>query len=344
MVQIEIPTEFEPHMVEKTRSGALVLFFTILLAHELGCSSHHAQFHYEWYLPTFFVWVGVLSFLYSGGLLVAQHVNMLDGELGLSLQQKGPHALLFLTYTAAVAASATSSDLHQVFDVNDGPVCRSRISNSRAEAGAHFCGDLVAACVFMYFRQHALTIALRSEWAGVRRGAYSVAVNDGPAGSRVQSIRDAAAAGGDGSARPVADGHRASAPGMLIRSEGSAASGGRTWMRVSSPGGRLRGHNGRHSAASEAAYGNLSAVKTRPRRLCISCRRRFRRRRAVAWTGVSRRRCRTKHRCASARPTPATASPTRHKATMPKTRATTSRPTFDYQKQHNPRPSRPGGT
>ena len=102
-------------------------------------------------VDVFFVWVGVLSFLYSGGLLVAQHLNMLDGELGLSLQQKGPYVLLFLTYTAAVAASATSSDLHQVFDVNDGPVCRSRISNSRAEAGAHFCGDLVAACVFMYF-------------------------------------------------------------------------------------------------------------------------------------------------------------------------------------------------
>ena len=109
MVQIEIPTEFEPHMVEKVRSGALVLFS--LLSFWLMSSantSHHAQFHYEWYPSlTFFVWVGVLSFLYSGGLLVAQHVNMLDGELGLSLQQKGPYVLLFLTYTAAVAACST---------------------------------------------------------------------------------------------------------------------------------------------------------------------------------------------------------------------------------------------
>ena len=50
MVQIEIPTEFEPHMVEKIRSGALVLFS--LLSFWLMSSantSHHAQFHYEWY-------------------------------------------------------------------------------------------------------------------------------------------------------------------------------------------------------------------------------------------------------------------------------------------------------
>ena len=46
MVQIEIPTEFEPHMVEKIRSGALVLFS--LLSFWLMSSantSHHAQFH-----------------------------------------------------------------------------------------------------------------------------------------------------------------------------------------------------------------------------------------------------------------------------------------------------------
>ena len=44
MVQIEIPTEFEPHMVEKIRSGALVLFS--LLSFWLMSSantSHHAQ-------------------------------------------------------------------------------------------------------------------------------------------------------------------------------------------------------------------------------------------------------------------------------------------------------------
>ena len=198
MVQIEIPTEFEPHMVEKIRSGALVLFS--LLSFWLMSSantSHHAQFHYEWYPSlTFFVWVGVLSFLYSGGLLVAQHLNMLDGELGLSLQQKGPYVLLFLTYTAAVAASATSSDLHQVFDVNDGPVCRSRISNSRAEAGAHFCGDLVAACVFMYFLSatYALTIALRSGMGGGFASEMTGGgVTDGFAGSTGYNDLDAAA-------------------------------------------------------------------------------------------------------------------------------------------------------
>ena len=199
MVQIEIPTEFEPHMVEKIRSGALVLFS--LLSFWLMSSantSHHAQFHYEWYPSlTFFVWVGVLSFLYSGGLLVAQHLNMLDGVLGLSLQQKGPYVLLFLTYTAAVAASATSSDLHQVFDVNDGPVCRSRISNSRAEAGAHFCGDLVAACVFMYFLSatYALTIVLRSGMGGgfAAEMTGGGGVTDGFAGSTGYNDLDAAA-------------------------------------------------------------------------------------------------------------------------------------------------------
>ena len=101
-----------------------------------------------------------------------------------------------LTYTAAVAASATSSDLHQVFDVNDGPVCRSRISNSRAEAGAHFCGDLVAACVFMYFLSatYALTIALRSGMGGGFAAEMTGGgVTDGFAGSTGYNDLDAAA-------------------------------------------------------------------------------------------------------------------------------------------------------
>ena len=197
MVQIEIPTELDAAMIEQLRSGALVLFS--LLSFWLMSSantSHHAQFHYEFYPSlTFFVWVGILSFLYSGVLLVAQHVNFLDGDLGLSLQQKGPYVMLFLTYTAAVAASATSSDLHATFDVNDGPVCRSRISTSRAESGTHFCDDVVAAVVFMYFlaATYALTLVLKAGHGFGGALASGGGVTDGFAGSTGYDNLDEAA-------------------------------------------------------------------------------------------------------------------------------------------------------
>ena len=66
----------------------------------------------------------------------------------------------------------------------------------RAEAGAHFCGDLVAACVFMYFLSatYALTIALRSGMGGGFAAEMTGGgVTDGFAGSTGYNDLDAAA-------------------------------------------------------------------------------------------------------------------------------------------------------
>ena len=82
--------------------------------------------------------------------MVGKATHALSDQLREPLETYGPFILLWLTYTAAIAASATSTDLHATFDENDGPVCKSRQSRARAVAGAFFCGHLVSATVFMY--------------------------------------------------------------------------------------------------------------------------------------------------------------------------------------------------
>ena len=153
MATIEIPAiRLDRDMFDTIRQGLLVvlslLSFWIMAAAE---TSHHTEFHYSFYPSlTFFVWVGVLSFVYSVGLMVGKATHALSDQLREPLETYGPFILLWLTYTAAIAASATSTDLHATFDENDGPVCKSRQSRARAVAGAFFCGHLVSATVFMY--------------------------------------------------------------------------------------------------------------------------------------------------------------------------------------------------
>mmetsp|Transcript_19729 Transcript_19729/g.60796 ORF Transcript_19729/g.60796 Transcript_19729/m.60796 type:complete len:212 (+) Transcript_19729:221-856(+) len=162
MVTVELPNmTLDYALFDTVRRGFLVfgslLCFWIMAS---ATTSKHPMFHYEYYPSlTFFVWVGVLSFLYAAGVETARHVGR--GDLSNELERRAPPVLLWLTYTAAIAASATSSDLHATFDVDDGPVCRPRASHSRAASGASFCSHVVGATVLMYFvvAAYALTIA-----------------------------------------------------------------------------------------------------------------------------------------------------------------------------------------
>mmetsp|Transcript_16350 Transcript_16350/g.48798 ORF Transcript_16350/g.48798 Transcript_16350/m.48798 type:complete len:211 (+) Transcript_16350:224-856(+) len=153
MTTIELPAvEINAHSLEHARRAALVvlslLSFWVMAA---ATTSHHGMYHYEYYPAlTFFVWVGVVSFLYNGGLAVARAVGGVSEDLLRPLEAYAPVVLLWLCYTAAVAASATSTVIHTTFDEADGPVCRARQSHARAEAGSYFCGHVVSAIVFMY--------------------------------------------------------------------------------------------------------------------------------------------------------------------------------------------------
>lgn len=109
-------------------------------------TSHHTEYHYSFYPSlTFFVIVGVLSFLYSLFLVGSRQVIDTRG-----IQPYASGLLAWLTYTAAVAASATSTDLHSTFDQKYGSTCRTRHSTAMAMAGSYFCGRVVASVVFMY--------------------------------------------------------------------------------------------------------------------------------------------------------------------------------------------------
>ena len=150
---IEIPSiRLDREAFGRIKEGAMVvlslLSFWIMAAAE---TSHHTEYHYKFYPSlTFFVWVGVLSFLYSLGLAAGKFTGVLNADVVRQMEVAVPPVMVWLTYTAAIAASATSTDLHTTFDENDGPVCRARQSHARALAGAYFCGHVVAAVVFMY--------------------------------------------------------------------------------------------------------------------------------------------------------------------------------------------------
>ena len=110
MATIELPAvEINAHSLEQARRVALVvlslLSFWVMAA---ATTSHHGMYHYEYYPAlTFFVWVGVVSFLYNGGLAVARAVGGVSEDLLRPLEAYAPVVLLWLCYTAAVAASAT---------------------------------------------------------------------------------------------------------------------------------------------------------------------------------------------------------------------------------------------
>ena len=75
MTTIELPAvRLDQHSLEQARRVALIvlslLSFWVMSA---ATTSHHGMYHYEFYPSlTFFVWVGVVSFLYNGGLAVAR--------------------------------------------------------------------------------------------------------------------------------------------------------------------------------------------------------------------------------------------------------------------------------
>lgn len=170
-VTIELPAVvMDREMLESVRSGATVLLsllsFWLMAA---ARTSHHTEFHYSFYPSlTFFEWVGVLSFLYSGGLAADRFLRVLAEDVRRPLETYGPFVMLWLSYTAAVAASATSTDLHATFDEADGSVCKARQSRARGVAGAYFCGHVVGAIVFMYglAAAYAATILLNASSGG----------------------------------------------------------------------------------------------------------------------------------------------------------------------------------
>ncbi|KAK7248548.1 hypothetical protein SO694_0016108 [Aureococcus anophagefferens] len=129
METIEIPSiRLDREAFERIREALMVvlslLSFWVMAAAE---TSHHYQYHYKFYPSlTFFVWVGVLSFVYTLGMAVGTRTGALGVELRRQLETAGPPVLAWLTYTAAIAASATSTDLHATFDESDGPVCKAR--------------------------------------------------------------------------------------------------------------------------------------------------------------------------------------------------------------------------
>lgn len=115
--------------------------------------SHHTEYHYSFYPSlTFFVVVGVCSFVYSLLLAAAKQLGIVVEELRSALELYGSGVMIWLTYTAAIAASATSTDLHSIFNEKEGSTCRSRDWKSIAvkTAGTYFCSRLVASIVFMY--------------------------------------------------------------------------------------------------------------------------------------------------------------------------------------------------
>ncbi|KAJ8601757.1 hypothetical protein CTAYLR_006757 [Chrysophaeum taylorii] len=114
-------------------------------------TSHHTEFHYSYYASlTLFVIVGVAGFVYSVFVVLSRHMSLVVEEARRALEVYGSGAMVWLTYTAAVAASATSSDLHTTFDEKVGSQCRVRHSVRTAMAGGYFCSRVVWATVFMY--------------------------------------------------------------------------------------------------------------------------------------------------------------------------------------------------
>jgi len=114
-------------------------------------TSHHLNYHYGFYSSlTFFVWVGVFGFLLALFILAAKFVTIVTHEIRDAIEIYGTGTMLWACYTAAVAASATSSNLHTTFDQNEGSWCSPRHHTGRLMAGAYFCSRMVAAIVIMY--------------------------------------------------------------------------------------------------------------------------------------------------------------------------------------------------
>ncbi|KAJ1459657.1 hypothetical protein M885DRAFT_510836 [Pelagophyceae sp. CCMP2097] len=128
-------------------ASSLLAFALMAAAH----ASSRAVFQYSFYPSlTFFVFVGVVGFIYSALMTAAKVLKVGDAAERQKIEFYGCALLAFLTFTAAVAASATSTDLHSTFDPNEGSVCKMRHSAGKDAAGAFFCGRVVGAIVFMY--------------------------------------------------------------------------------------------------------------------------------------------------------------------------------------------------
>ncbi|KAH8043880.1 hypothetical protein JL722_14959 [Aureococcus anophagefferens] len=150
METIEIPSiRLDREAFERIREALMVvlslLSFWVMAAAE---TSHHYQYHYKFYPSlTFFVWVGVLSFVYTLGMAVGTRTGALGVEPGGSSRPRAAGPGLAHD-TAAIAASATSTDLHATFDESDGPVCKARHGQ---EKSAKFPTSKALSAVFHSF-------------------------------------------------------------------------------------------------------------------------------------------------------------------------------------------------
>lgn len=137
-------------LLQIAQSLVSLVAFSVMASAE---TSRHAEYHYGFYPSlTFFVVVGVCSFVYSLFLVANRQLSLVVDDVRHVLELWGAGCMLWLTYTAAIAASATSTDLHSTFDEKSGSKCRTRRSQSMtmAMAGSYFCSRVVAAIVFMY--------------------------------------------------------------------------------------------------------------------------------------------------------------------------------------------------
>ena len=119
-----------------------LIAFSVMAA---ASTSHDNHYQYSFYSSlSFFVLCGVVSFLFSFGIVAAKHLRVPQ-----DLEVWGTGLMVWLTYSAAIAASATSANLHVIFDQDHGSVCRLR-HNKHIKNSAYFCSHVVSAIFFMY--------------------------------------------------------------------------------------------------------------------------------------------------------------------------------------------------
>eukprot|EP00635_Sarcinochrysidales_sp_CCMP3193_P008027 CAMPEP_0118896304 /NCGR_PEP_ID=MMETSP1166-20130328/4240_1 /TAXON_ID=1104430 /ORGANISM="Chrysoreinhardia sp, Strain CCMP3193" /LENGTH=229 /DNA_ID=CAMNT_0006835361 /DNA_START=97 /DNA_END=786 /DNA_ORIENTATION=+ len=155
--------------------GAEVLLsmttFSVMAA---STSSRHGVYHYQFYASlTLVVVVGVCGWLFGLFLFAARFLRVVSSEALERLEVVGAGLLAYLSYTAAVAASATSTDLHTTFDATDGPVCHPYAHRSRFFAASHFCSRVVAATVLAYLLSATYAASFVVAFKGTSYAGYS---------------------------------------------------------------------------------------------------------------------------------------------------------------------------
>lgn len=142
---VSIPEFDREQVIQGCQIGQAVISLIAFSVMAAASTSHDNHYQYSFYSSlSFFVFCGVLSFLFSLGIVAAKQLRVPQ-----DIEVWGSGLMIWLTYTAAVAASATSSGLHVIFDQDRGSVCRLR-HNKHINHSAFFCSHLVAAIFFMY--------------------------------------------------------------------------------------------------------------------------------------------------------------------------------------------------